>query len=130
MFENTPLGATLPASDIERAKTFYRDKLGLKPIEDNDEGGGVMYETGGARFLVYPSEFAGTNKATAAAWEVDDLDGAVNELKGRGVSFQEFDMDDMTMQNSILEAPDGTRAAWFTDSEGNIIGLFRPASEG
>jgi catechol 2,3-dioxygenase-like lactoylglutathione lyase family enzyme len=116
---------TLPASDIDRAVAFYRDTLGLTPTED--EAGGVRFEAGGSWFLVYPSQYAGTNKATAAGWEVDDLDGAVAELKGKGVTFQEFEMEGMKMENSILTAPDGMRAAWFEDTEGNIIGLSQLA---
>jgi len=126
MFESLPLGATLPASDIARAKAFYGDQLGLKPV-DSYEDNSLVYETGGARFVVYQSAFAGTNQATAASWEVDDVAGAVRELKSRGVEFQEFEMEDMKMVDSVLTAPDGMKAAWFFDSERNIIGLVQPA---
>jgi catechol 2,3-dioxygenase-like lactoylglutathione lyase family enzyme len=117
---------SLPASDINRAKAFYRDKLGLKPVEETADGG-ARYEAGDSHFMVYPSAFAGTNKATAAAWEVDDLEETVTALKASGVEFQEFELEGMTMENSMLTAPDGTRAAWFFDSEDNIIGLIQPA---
>ena len=127
MFASSPLGATLPASDIERAKTFYREKLGLEPIEEPSEGA-AMYETGGTRFLLYQSTFAGTNQATAAAWEVEDIAAVVGELKSRGVEFQEFEMEGMDMHDSVLTDPDGTKAAWFYDSERNIIGVVQTAS--
>ena len=123
MFEGTTLVPMLPAADIERAKRFYSDKLDLKPTSDEDV---LRYEAGGSWFYVYPSEFAGTNKATAAAWEVNDIAAVVTELKSRGVEFQEFEIDDMPMENSILTSPTGNKAAWFFDSEGNIIGLLEP----
>ena len=126
MFGPKPLVPMLPASDIDRAIAFYRDTLGLKPV--GDEAGGARFEAGGSWFVVYPSQFAGTNKATAAGWEVDDLEAAVTELKGKGVTFQEFEMEGMTMENSIMSAPDGTQAAWFEDTEGNIIGLVQPSA--
>ncbi|MDH3307623.1 MAG: VOC family protein [Acidimicrobiia bacterium] len=122
MFADRPLIPTLPAADIERAKAFYLDKLGLKPVEGEYDGG-ARFEVGGSWFLLYPSAFAGTNQATAAAWEVEDLEGTVTQLKSRGVQFQEFEMYDIKMENSILSDPDGRRAAWMVDSEGNIIGL-------
>ncbi len=125
MLDRFNLEASLPASDINRAKTWYREMLDLKPVDDTDDGG-AFYETGDSRFLLYPSAFAGTNKATAAAWEVDDIDAIVTELKSRGVTFQEYDLPDIETHNSIATAPDGTRAAWFLDSEDNILGLFQP----
>ena len=125
MFEGNTLVPMLPASDIERAKMFYADKLDMKPTSDE---GVLRYESGGSWFYVYPSEFAGSNKATAAAWEVDDIDGAVTALKSRGVEFQAFEYEGVTMENSILTAPGGERAAWFFDSEGNILGLLQQPS--
>ncbi len=125
MFADRTLIPTLPASDIARAKAFYTEKLGLKPIEG--EMGDLTIEAGDSRFVVYPSEYAGTNRATAASWEVEDLDACVTDLKSVGVEFQEFELQGMKMENSILTAPNGTRAAWFVDSEGNIVGLSQPA---
>ena len=125
MFGAHALIPTLPASDMDRAVAFYRDTLGLS-MKERSATGEVRFEVGGSWFLVYPSQFAGTNRATAAGWEVDDLDGAVAELKRKGVTFQEFEMEGMKMENSILTAPDGMRAAWMEDTEGNIIGLMTP----
>ena len=122
MFQGKTLIPNLPASDLERAKAWYREKLDLKPV-DNADDGGVRYEAGDSWFLLYPSAFAGTNKATAAAWEVDDIDAVVTELKSRGVEFVEFELDGMTMENSILSSPTGNRIAWFTDSEDNILAV-------
>ena len=125
MFAGRTLIPMLAAADLDRARAFYADKLDLKPVGDG--GGPLRYECGDSAFLVYPSEFAGTNQATAAMWEVDDIDGTVTALKDRGVEFQEFDYEEMTMQNSILTSPDGARVAWFFDSERNILGLVQPS---
>jgi len=124
MLDRFNLEASLPASEISRAKTWYREMLDLKPVEETPDGG-AFYETGGSRFLVYPSTFAGTNKATAAAWGVDDIDEVVTQLKSRGVTFQELDMGEIKTVNSIATTPDGLKAAWFKDSEDNILGLFQ-----
>ena len=122
MFDALALEATLPAADLDRAKAWYQDKLGLSPTDEGDEGG-VYYETGGARFLLYASTFAGTNQATAASFEVPDFDGAVATLRGSGVVFEEYDFDDFQTVDGVLELPDGRRGAWFKDSEGNILNV-------
>lgn len=123
MFADRRIAAMLPASDIDRAKAFYRDTLGIEPVEDLPAGG-ARYEVGGTNLVVYPSQFAGTNEATALGWDVEDLDAAVAGLKAKGVEFSEFEMEGMTMENSIVTAPDGMRSAWFYDSERNIIALM------
>lgn len=124
MFENTPLGAALPASDLERAKRWYSEKLGLEPVSE-DEYGGARYETGGVSFLVYQSEFAGTNQATAAGFSVDNFDEIVDQLRARGVTFEEVDFGDMGKTvDGVISSPDGKdKAAWFEDSEGNILSI-------
>ena len=128
MLKDNPLMATIPASDLDRAKEFYSNVLGLTPSEEPDQGA-AWYEVGGSRFLLYQSAFAGTNQATAASWMVDGLESIVDTLKGQGVEFQEFEIEGLTMENSIVTAPDGNRAAWFFDSERNIINLTEtPAS--
>lgn len=122
MFEDTPVNAVLPAADIGRAKKWYSEKLGLEPVVDDEFG--VEYETGGVRFGLYPSEFAGTNKATAAGLRVDDVDAAVAQLKENGVTFEEVDFGEMGKTvDGMITAPDGRKAAWFKDSEGNIFAV-------
>lgn len=121
MLSNSKLMATLPASDMARAKAFYADKLDLKPVEDGEFE--AWYETGGTRFLLYMSGFAGTNQATAAGFVVDDVETSVAELKGRGVVFEEYDFDELKTVDGIATTEDGTKAAWFKDSEGNIISI-------
>lgn len=122
MLNDSPLFATLPAADLQRARQWYQEKLDLKPVREDFAG--LRYETGSSRFLVYESEFSGTNQATAAGFEVDDIDAAVEWLRGRGVEFQEVDLGDgMKTENGILRAPDGNAIAWFSDSEGNILAV-------
>lgn len=115
--------ASLPASDIERARSWYEETLGAKPATIVEDGS-LIYMQGDSGFMVYASEFAGTNKATAAGLAVRDFDAAVTELRGKGVVFEEYDFgDELRTVDGIATAPDGTRAAWFKDSEGNILAL-------
>jgi catechol 2,3-dioxygenase-like lactoylglutathione lyase family enzyme len=120
---DAPMIATLPAADMPRAKEWYRDKLGMKPVEESPMGE-AMYETGGSRFMLYPSAFAGTNQATSAGFEVDDFDATVAELRSNGVVFEEYDLGEgMATFDGVITLPDGRKGAWFKDSEGNILGL-------
>ena len=124
MFDNTPLHTVLPASDLDRAKKWYSDKLGLEPVSE-DEYGGAHYEVGGASFIVYLSDFAGTNQATAAGFQVQDFDSVVAELRTRGVTFEDVDFGEMgETVDGVITTPDGSdKAAWFKDSEGNILSV-------
>jgi len=118
---------TLPAADMARARAWYHDKLGLDPVEEMSDGT-LWYEMGGSRFIVYPSRFAGSNQATAAGIMSDDFDATMANLKDRGVVFEEYDFgDDFRTVGGVLTMPDGMRAAWFKDSEGNILGMDSPA---
>jgi len=115
------VGATLPAADLERAKAFYRDKLGLTPTEDSPDL--AIYECGGGTgIMLFPSPNAGKCPTTYAGWEVDDLEAVADELKGRGVVFEEYDTPDYKTVNGIATFEEG-KAAWFKDSEGNILAL-------
>ena len=116
---NFPLHPTLPASDLERAKEWYRDRLGVTPVEEAPEG--VMYETGGVRWDLYPSEFAGTNQATAATFIVDDVEKVVDELTARGVVFEQYDFPGLKTDAKGIATLDTMKGAWFKDSEGNIL---------
>ncbi len=122
MFDSTPITATLPASDIERARGWYKSVLGLDPTE-TDEFGGMTYQAGGVEFLVYPSEYAGTNKATAGSLTATDFSAAVALLRDRGVTFQDIDLGEIATDEGVLAMPDGRRVAWFSDSEGNVLAL-------
>lgn len=127
MFANTPLTAALPASDLDRAKAWYSEKLGLQPVWE-DEYGGAHYEAGGTDFLVYVSPFAGTNQATAAGFSVENFDEMIGELRGKGVTFEEVDFGELGKTiDGVISSPDGMgKAAWFKDSEGNILALTTP----
>ncbi|HET9202463.1 MAG TPA: VOC family protein [Acidimicrobiia bacterium] len=127
MFANTPLTAALPASDLDRAKAWYSEKLGLQPVWE-DEYGGAHYEAGGTHFLVYVSPFAGTNQATAAGFSVENFDEMIGELRGKGVTFEEVDFGELGKTiDGVISSPDGMgKAAWFKDSEGNILALSTP----
>ena len=120
MTEFIEAGATLPASDFERAKAFYGGTLGLQLLMDT--AGGALYQAGSSRLFVYPSEFAGTNKATAATFAVADAAAVVEELRGKGVTFEEYDLPDLKTENGIAEI-EGVKGAWFKDPEGNILAL-------
>ena len=122
MFANTAFRPSLPAADLDRARAWYKEVLGVEPTEA-DPMGNLWYEAGGAQFLVYQSEFAGSNKATAVTLQPDDFDAAIAHLRGKGVEFQEFEYEDFATVDGILSAPNGDRAAWFSDSEGNIIAV-------
>jgi catechol 2,3-dioxygenase-like lactoylglutathione lyase family enzyme len=111
---------TLPTADQDRAKKFYGETLGLEIEQDTP--GGTMYKLGSGHVFVYPSEFAGTNQATAATILVDDVEAAVAELRERGVTFEEYDMPGLKTVDGIAEI-EGEKGAWFKDTEGNILAV-------
>ena len=112
----------IAVSDLDRARKFYQDKLGL---EAKEEMGGEVLEmkSGDTRITVYRSEFAGTNKATALTFDVHDIDSEVRELKDKGVLFQHYDMPGLERQGDLYVA-EGMKTAWFKDPDGNILSLF------
>ena len=120
MLEDRPSAAMLPASDMERAKSWYADKLDMKPSFENE--GGAEYKTAeGTEFWIYPSQFAGTNQATAMGFMSKDLSAEMDELKSQGVTFEEYETPKTV--DGIAQMPAG-RAAWFRDPEGNLIGMI------
>jgi len=114
--------AVLAVNDIEAAKKFYGDILGLSQVDESEEG--VRYKSGDSMLLVYPSQFAGTNKATAIGWGVgDEIDSIVADLKGKGVSFEHYpDMPGVIMEGD-LHVMGQLKSAWFKDPDGNILNL-------
>ncbi len=112
--------ATLPASDIERAKAWYRDKLGLTPKEE--DMGGAYYETGGSRWTLFPTPHAGSATNTAMEFRVPNVKAAVEELKSKGVTFETFEAEGITWDGDIATMG-GYLGAWFKDSEGNILAI-------
>lgn len=115
--------ATLPASDIERAKAWYASVLHLEPADITDSGD-VWYETGGTRLMLYPSQFAGTNQATAVTLRVDNVERTVAELKGRGATFEDYDFGEaFRTVDGIATSAAGKKMAWLKDPEGNLISI-------
>ena len=123
MLKNARVVPYIPATDVARARKFYEERVGLVPREET--GGGVVYECGDRSWIfLYPSAGAGTSKASQAFWEVDDLEAEVSELRARGVVFEEYDMPGIKTVNGIVTAG-GAKAAWFKDSEGNILAVIQ-----
>jgi predicted enzyme related to lactoylglutathione lyase len=128
MLKNAPIVPYIPARDVARARRFYEEKVGLVPREE--VAGGVVYECGNRSWIfLYPSAGAGTSKASQAFWQVEDLEAEVAELRGRGVIFEDYDLPGLKTVNGILTAG-GSKAAWFKDSEGNILAVIQTLKEG
>ena len=126
MLADSSVVAVVAVSDLDGAKAFYGDTLGLRPT-DMEEPGGVLYECGGGtRLLVYESDFAGKNEATAASWQVDDLEGEIDALKAKGITFEQYDMPGMQREGDI-HITGSLQSAWFKDPEGNILNLVSRA---
>ena len=114
--------ATLAVSDLQAARDFYENTLGLTLIEEGP--GSVLYRSGSSVVLVYPSEYAGTNRATAASWAVgDDFDAIVDDLRSKGVSFEHYDDLPETTRDGDVHAMGDLKAVWFKDPSGNILNL-------
>ena len=118
MLNNQDATATIAVKDLRAAKAFYEGKLGLKPA-DSMEDQAVSYSAGSSRLLVYVSQFAGTNQATAATWAVEDVEREVEALKGRGIAFEHYQMPEATLKGDV-HISGGRKAAWFKDPDGNI----------
>lgn len=123
MLSNKAVTPTIPVVDLKRARSFYENKLGLK-VSREDDSMGLMLECGkGTSVYLYKR---GATKAdhTVASFEVDDIEAEVKELKKKGVGFEEYDMPDMGIKTvNGIAAMDGEKAAWFKDTEGNILAL-------
>jgi catechol 2,3-dioxygenase-like lactoylglutathione lyase family enzyme len=120
--------ARLPAQDLDRARRWYADKLGLEPVEERD--GGLRYEGAAGVFCLFASAGAAEGAFTQLAFSVDDIETEVADLRRRGVVFEEFDMPGMRKVDGITDVAGnypskGTRerAVWFRDSEGNMLGM-------
>jgi catechol 2,3-dioxygenase-like lactoylglutathione lyase family enzyme len=125
VLENASFHATLPASDLARARQFYEGTLGLHPVDENP--GGVWYEGGGTRFLLFPSGGVASGTHTQIGFRVDDIDATVRDLESRGVTFESYDTPHLKTVNGIADVAPGVRSAWFKDTEGNMIGVVQMA---
>lgn len=117
--------ATLPAQDIERARKFYEQKLGLRPDVVSPDGS-LMFKTGNTGFSVFPSTGKASGDHTQIALEVVDVIASVSELKKNGVSFEDYDLPGFKTEGGVLDMG-GFKTAWFKDSEGNLLNLTHGA---
>lgn len=119
--DHTP-STTLATADPERSRAFYEGVLGFEPGEES--GGGLFYRAGNSSFFVYPSGYAGTNKATSMSFELslDDFDKEIDALRAAGVSFDTFEMEGIAWEDGVA-AFDGMRGVWFKDPDGNILNV-------
>lgn len=120
ILEETEFQATIPATDLNRARLFYEDRLGLSPERVLDVG--IVYRFGkGTGFFLYPSQTAGAGH-TLGSWFVEDLESAVKELRARGIEFEDYDYPDLKTVDGIADLG-AELAAWFKDSEGNVLAV-------
>jgi catechol 2,3-dioxygenase-like lactoylglutathione lyase family enzyme len=132
VLSNAKVMARLPAQDLERAQAFYAEKLGLEPAEERD--GGLRYvDSHGGEFALFESGGAPSANHTQMAWEVDDIEATVAELRANGVVFEEYDAPGLATIEGIADIEGnypskgvGERGAWFRDSEGNLLGIGQP----
>jgi len=112
----------IAVKDLDRARRFYEDKLGLE-TKDEWGGEGVTMKSGDTVISVYRSEFAGTNKATSLTFEVDDVEKEVSELKDKGIFFEKYDLPGLQPKGDLYVGEGGFKTAWFKDPDGNILSL-------
>jgi catechol 2,3-dioxygenase-like lactoylglutathione lyase family enzyme len=122
MLTDSKVTANVPAADLDRARRFYADTLGLTPAGENP--GGLIYSTtGGTTFFLYETEYAGLAGHTIAQFHVADVAKEVEDLKSRGLAFEHYDMPGVTWDGDVASMGEMGHAAWFKDSEGNILCL-------
>jgi catechol 2,3-dioxygenase-like lactoylglutathione lyase family enzyme len=131
MLKDGMVATRLPAQDLERARAFYAEKLGLEPAEERE--GGLRYVSAGGEFALFESAGSATGDHTQMGWEVEDIEATVHELRSRGVVFEEYDVPGLKTVDGIAEIEGnypskgtGERGAWFRDSEGNMLGIGQP----
>lgn len=110
----------IAVKDLDRARAFYEDTLGLKTKDEWGEG--LTMKSGDTLINVYRSDYAGTNKATALTFDVDDIEQEVSDLKGKGIFFEKYDMPGLEQKGDLYVAED-VKMAWFKDPDGNILSL-------
>jgi catechol 2,3-dioxygenase-like lactoylglutathione lyase family enzyme len=134
MLKDGKVATRIPVLDLQRARSFYAEKLGLEPSEERP--GGLLYRCGEGEFALFESAGAASGDHTQMAWEVEDIEATVEWLRVRGVVFEEYDFPGLRTVNGIAEIAGsypskggvGEKAAWFRDSEGNLFGIGQPMS--
>jgi catechol 2,3-dioxygenase-like lactoylglutathione lyase family enzyme len=131
MLKNGRVATRLPAQNLERAKVFYAEKLGLEPVEERE--GGLRYVCAAGEFALFESTGSASGDHTQMGWEVDDIEATVRDLQARGVVFEEYDLPGLKTVEGIADIEgnypskgSGERGAWFRDSEGNMLGIGQP----
>jgi predicted enzyme related to lactoylglutathione lyase len=124
MLQDSPMYAYIPATDLARARRFYEQTMGFKPKTETPEGVSYAFPDGTACFL-YQTPNGGTSRASQAFWQVADIEREVADLKARGVVLEHYGMPGQDA--SGIATAGGARAAWFKDSEGNIMALIQSA---
>jgi catechol 2,3-dioxygenase-like lactoylglutathione lyase family enzyme len=131
MLSEGKVATRLPAKDLDRARAFYSEKLGLDPVEERP--GGLRYICASGEFAIFVSAGLQSGTHTQMGWEVEDIDATVRELRSRGVQFEEYDLPGLKTVDGIAELAGnyaskgiGERGAWFRDSEGNLLGIGQP----
>jgi len=122
MLSKHEIHATIPTKDLARARKFYEEKLGFQP--ESVAPGGIVYRCKDSWFLLYPSAGAGTAQHTVAGWTTDHIEKDVSGLRERGVTFEEYDLPGFKTVEGIATVP-GSKAAWFKDTDGNILGIVQ-----
>jgi catechol 2,3-dioxygenase-like lactoylglutathione lyase family enzyme len=117
------VGATIAVSDMERAKEFYEGKLGLSGGEDAGDGGRTYRCGGGTELHIFPGAGAGKSESTIAGFAVGDVDATVDELSGKGVTFEQYDEPLKTDERGVATT-DGTKVAWLKDPDGNVLAIL------
>jgi catechol 2,3-dioxygenase-like lactoylglutathione lyase family enzyme len=113
--------ANLAVSDLGRARDFYTGVLGLTEVDKEGEEL-IVLRSGDTKVNVYRSQYAGTNKATAVTWQVEDIEAEVAGLRAKGVTFEHYDMPGLTLEGDV-HAGEGMKVAWFKDPDGNILNI-------
>ena len=118
--------ANIAVKNLETAKKFYEETLGLTQIGAEDQQEVIVFRSGSSTIYVYKSQYAGTNQATALTWVVGkDIEGVVQELKAKGVTFERYDdMPDVTRQDDDIHVAGDRKVAWFKDPDGNILNII------
>jgi predicted enzyme related to lactoylglutathione lyase len=131
MLNRASVTANIPAGDLDRARSFYADTLGMTPSSEMADAGMLIYRTdGGTTFQVYQTEFAGQAGHTIAQFHVDDVEGEARALQEKGVALETYDMPGVTWDNGVADMGAIGKAAWFKDSEGNILCIDSGYPEG
>jgi catechol 2,3-dioxygenase-like lactoylglutathione lyase family enzyme len=132
VLEDGKVATRIPVRDLQRSRKFYAEKLGIEPSEERP--GGLLYRCGEGEFALFESTGAASGDHTQMGWEVEDIEATVEQLRARGVVFEEYDFPGLRTEGGIAEVAGnypskggvGERAAWFRGVDGNLFGIGQP----